>query len=398
MSDTIKTQVQYARLFLHSHTMKFAHLLLCSVFTFFVLYGPQPILPELAKSYALNSAQAGLLMTATMLPLAIAPLVYGVFLMRVAPLALLQGSFLLLALSCALFPLASSFSELLLLRTVQGAILPACLTAMTSYIGGVYKYNFLSKAITTYVFSTIAGGFLARISSAAINEYWSWQLYFYVLAAILLLLAISLHGKKARRRKAAKVANEHLFAHIGSLFSNQKWLLYCAVFCMFFCFTALLNYLPFILGNEFNFSSKEIGLAYSGYLIGAFASLLTPKLQQLSGGRVNLLVSCFTLYSATILALNSTWFWLFFIAFTLFCGAMFVIHANASAQINAVSKAPPSLTNGMYVSFYYCGGSAGSFLPGLIYNQFGKVAFLLSLLCVCITGLLLIVGYRKLSN
>ena len=378
--------------------MKFAHLLLCSVFTFFVLYGPQPILPELAKSYALSSAQAGLLMTATMLPLAIAPLLYGVFLMRIAPLKLLQLSFFLLAVSSALFPLASSFSELLILRAVQGAILPACLTAMTSYIGGAYKYNFLSKAITTYVFSTIAGGFLARISAAAVNEYWSWQLYFYTLAGILLLLAISLQGKKARQRKIPSANSEPLTQHLGNLFSGRKWQLYCAVFCMFFCFTALLNYLPFILTNEFNFSSKEIGLAYSGYLMGAFASLLTPKLQRMTGGRINLLVACFVLYSFTIITLLSTWFWLFFVAFTLFCGAMFVIHANASAQINSVSKAPPSLTNGMYVSFYYSGGSAGSFLPGLIYTHFGKAAFLISLLIMCIAGLGLVVGYKKLSN
>ena len=57
--------------------MKFIHLLLCSVFTFFVLYGPQPILPLLARDHSLSEAEAGLLMTVTMLPLAIAPLAYG---------------------------------------------------------------------------------------------------------------------------------------------------------------------------------------------------------------------------------------------------------------------------------------------------------------------------------
>ena len=111
--------------------MKFIHLLLCSVFTFFVLYGPQPILPLLAKSYQLTSAEAGLLMTATMLPLAIAPLLYGYLLLRINSLSLLRLALLLLAISCALFPLAQTFQQLLIIRFLHGLLLPAALTAMT---------------------------------------------------------------------------------------------------------------------------------------------------------------------------------------------------------------------------------------------------------------------------
>jgi YNFM family putative membrane transporter len=52
------------------------------------------------------------------------------------------------------------------------------------------------------------------------------------------------------------------------------------------------------------------------------------------------------------------------------------------------------LTNGLYVSFYYAGGSIGSFAPGMVYRDFGWNGFLLCLILVCIFGCLC-VGRRK---
>lgn len=379
--------------------MKFIHLLLCSVFTFFVLYGPQPILPLLAKSYHLTSAQAGLLMTVTMLPLAVAPLVYGYLLLRINSLSLLKIALFLLGISCALLPLSQTFQQLLIIRFLQGLLLPAALTAMTSYIGEHYRYSFLSKAVTSYILSTIAGGFLGRVVSASISEYTHWQVYFYLLAIVLVLLSISLTNKKVRDYVGQRNVPASLKENLHKVTKGSTLYLYCAVFGMFFCFTALLNYLPFILQNDYQFtSSKNIGLVYSGYLLGACFSLLSTRLQNLTQGKVNLLVISFVVYALSITSLFSTTFPLFFIGFTVFCGAMFIIHASASALLNQISYAPSSLTNGLYVSFYYCGGTLGSFLPGLIYQHAGKSAFLMTLLLMCVASGLLVAKFKRLQT
>lgn len=378
--------------------MKFIHLLLCSVFTFFVLYGPQPILPLLAKSYQLTSAEAGLLMTATMLPLAIAPLLYGYLLLRINSLSLLRLALLLLAISCALFPLAQTFQQLLIIRFLQGLLLPAALTAMTSYIGEHYRYSYLSKAVTSYILSTIAGGFLGRVISASISEYTYWQVYFYLLAMVLLFLSLSLAKAKVREFVVQRAVPASLKENLHKVTKGSTLYVYSAVFGMFFCFTALLNYLPFILQNDYHFtSSKDIGLVYSGYLLGACFSLLSTRLQHLANGKTNLLVITFAIYALSIGSLFSIQFVLFFIGFTVFCAAMFIIHASASALLNQVSRAPSSLTNGIYVSFYYCGGTLGSCLPGLIYQHYGKNAFLLTLLIVCIISGGLVTHFKRLQ-
>lgn len=47
---------------------------------FCVLYAPQPMLSELAERFMVSEAEAGLLVSVTLIPLAIAPLSYGIFL------------------------------------------------------------------------------------------------------------------------------------------------------------------------------------------------------------------------------------------------------------------------------------------------------------------------------
>jgi len=85
---------------------------------------------------------------------------------------------------------------------------------------------------------------------------------------------------------------------------------------------------------------------------------------------------------------------IFLLAFTGFCGAMFIIHSTAAPFVNKISIAPASVTNGAYVSFYYSGGALGSFIPGLVYQQWGHTAFMASLLLVCLCGLVLVIaGY-----
>jgi YNFM family putative membrane transporter len=85
--------------------------------------------------------------------------------------------------------------------------------------------------------------------------------------------------------------------------------------------------------------------------------------------------------------LATPWVGVLFAAMFLFCGAMFLVHTTASGLVNQMAGSHHrGLTNGLYVSFYYAGGSIGSFVPGIIYQQFGWSAFLLLLAVICIIG------------
>ena len=377
--------------------MRFAHLLICSVFIFFVLYAPQPLLSLFSSEFNVSPALAGSLMSVTMLPLAIAPLVYGLFLAKQNPLIILRIAMFILGVSCILFTVAPSFELLLLVRFIQGLTLPAALTAMTSFIGIRYSADALQKNMTLYIGSTIAGGYFGRVLAALFSDVWHWQSFYYVISIVLIGLAISI------KPTGFVVSNQSALTpltYIKQLKDAAVLKLYGAVFCMFFCFAALLNYLPFILQNTFLITNtRDIGLVYSGYLIGALASIATPWLAKKVPSAWHLLAAVFIVYNLSIVLLISQQLSVFLIAFTLFCAAMFVIHSSAAPLVNKISKAPASVTNGGYVSFYYSGGALGSLLPGIVYQHSGQTAFMLCLLSVCFIGLVLVtLGYREGKN
>ncbi|KTD98445.1 MFS transporter [Pseudoalteromonas sp. CR1] len=370
--------------------MRLIHLLACSVVIFFVLYAPQPLLGLFASEFGVSPATAGSLMTATMLPLAIAPLVYGLFLAKQNPLKILRIAMIVLGFSCLLFIWVPSFELLLLVRFLQGLTLPAALTAMTSFIGISFTADTLQKNMTLYIGSSIAGGYFGRVLAALFSDLWHWQSFYYLIAFMLVFLAMLI--KPHKFNNIGTHAQKSPLDYIKQLKEGPVLKVYGAVFCMFFCFAALLNYLPFILQSTFLITNtRDIGLVYSGYLIGALASIATPWLLKKAPSAWHVLGATFIFYSLSIVVLMSHQLSVFLTAFTLFCGAMFIIHSTAAPLVNKISEAPPSVTNGGYVSFYYSGGAIGSLLPGVVYQKYGQTPFMLTLLIMCLCGLLLVI-------
>jgi YNFM family putative membrane transporter len=79
----------------------------------------------------------------------------------------------------------------------------------------------------------------------------------------------------------------------------------------------------------------------------------------------------------------------------LFCGAMFLVHATASGVLNRYAAGRKGIVNGLYVAFYYGGGTVGSFLPGFIYRSFGWTAFIFALLVVALFALYIVLGSTR---
>ncbi|CAH9049660.1 Inner membrane transport protein YnfM [Pseudoalteromonas holothuriae] len=367
--------------------MPLLQLLVSSVFIFFVLYAPQPLLTIFSHNYNVSAATSGALMSITMLPLAVAPIFYGLLFARKNPLTLLKVAMLILSVTSLLFALAPTFELLLVLRFIQGLTLPAALTAMTGFIGQQYSAAQLQQNMTRYIGSSILGGYLGRVLAANFASWFTWQSFYFVLALALLILALLIKPKKCqppvRQAESPK-------AYLKPLREPLIVRLFLGVFCMFFCFAALMNYLPFILQDVFGITdSKTIGWVYTGYLIGAIISMTTPYLTRYFNNSWLWLSTLFLVYCTALVVMQLPVLSVFLIAFTLFCACMFMIHSSASPLANKLSDAPPTVTNGAYVSFYYSGGALGSFLPGLILQRFGYHAFLLGLLLVCITGLIL---------
>ncbi|MFT5400403.1 MAG: YNFM family putative membrane transporter, partial [Gammaproteobacteria bacterium] len=138
--------------------------LIATIVSFSTLYTPQPILPLLVDAFAISPGEAGLLITATLLPLAIAPILYGYFLQAIPARLMLIVAFSLLIVDQLLFYFAVEYWHLLLLRLLQGFLLPAIFTALMTFCSTTVPPALVRRAMGFYIGSTIIGGFIGRLA------------------------------------------------------------------------------------------------------------------------------------------------------------------------------------------------------------------------------------------
>ena len=141
---------------------------------------------------------------------------------------------------------------------------------------------------------------------------------------------------------------------------------------MFFAFQAILATLPFAFKYEGESKSDfEIGLLYTGYIMGIIVSFFASRIAELFNGRINAIIVGFLIFSFSIISMRSLEFVIIFLFMFLFCIGSFTIHSLSSALLNSLSNRQKGITNGLYLAFYYSGGVIGSYLPSFYYTMFG---------------------------
>ncbi|UZE97390.1 MFS transporter [Alkalimarinus alittae] len=362
-------------------------LLVASILAYFVLYAPQPLFPLLSISLGLSETQTGLLTTATMLPLFIAPLTFGRLLSKYSPERLLRISLLLLALTTTGFVLANDFTLLLVIRFCQGLLLPVLLTSVMTLTSRCAGPTSIKQAMSAYVTATILGGLFGRLISGFFADYSDWRYFFYLLSVLLVVMACAPFGRENTSAVQDDQINWHDIKVL--LFDRGLGYVFLAVSCLFFIFSAMMNFLPFRVSDlNSEASGIFISLMYSGYLLGVVTSLLSSKLSILGGGDHRTLMIGFIIYTLAIAMTVFNDINILFISLFVFCGAMFLVHSIAAAWVNTVAGEKRRLVNALYLTFYYLGGVLGSVLPGLVYEWFGWNYFVVVLILAAAIGLM----------
>ncbi|PLY06948.1 MAG: MFS transporter [Desulfuromonas sp.] len=364
-----------------------------TILTISALYAPQPLLPVIVDSFDVSSTRAAALTTVSFVPLALAPLFYGPFLERFHPLRLLRWGVLLLALSEGLFFLAPEFSQLLLLRLCQGLLIPALLIAAMTYLSTTSIAGQVPRVMATYIAATIVGGLLGRVCSGFLASLWGWRSSFLVLGFSLLaayLLLLPLEADAPKKETETERSWQLLPQVLGRRLFRRVYLM---VFCFFFAFAAIMNFIPFRL-YEISGAADEwrVGLIYCGYLMGVVSALSAVRVKERLGSERRVVMLGLSAYLAVLLVMWLPQVPVLFVAMFLFCGAMFLVHATATGWLNRLSDQHKGTVNGLYVASYYGGGMAGSFVPGFVYQAWGWGAFILLLAGVVSAALFLSLG------
>jgi len=344
--------------------------LIATVVSFSTLYIPQPMLPLLAENFGVTASEAGLLMTVAMLPLAIAPSVYGYFLQAIPAKLMLTVALALLALNQVCFYFADEFWHLIVLRLLQGLLLPAIFTALMTYCASMVPAQLVRRAMGFYIGATILGGFSGRLVGGVFASSFDWRSAFVVMGLMQLIPLLLL----TRVESDADINFARLDPKsISRVFLNRNFrFMFLSLASVFFVFSGILNIVPFHLQNiDASATPFIISLLYLGYLVGAPVSFFSESISKLlsderKGLWLGLVIHGFGLVMLLFVAFKGLVLMMFFLA-----AGFFLIHALLSGLTNHLAQEHKGVVNGIYVSIYYFSGALGSWLPGYLFEGLG---------------------------
>jgi YNFM family putative membrane transporter len=241
------------------------------------------------------------------------------------------------------------------------------------------------------------GGFLGRFLSGISSEYFGWRPFFFLVGVGLVLsfFALLSIGKDAKMGFARITKNEV----VNVLRIKHNFFVYAAIFCVFFVFQGLLNFLPFELKNmSENMGEGKVGFMYAGYVVGLITALNVTRIIGFFKSESKAMLSGMFIYMAGLQLFNIGSFAVMFASMFVFCLGMFMVHSIAAGFINKLARERKSITNGLYLSFYYAGGALGSFLPGIFYQHLGWHVFLFFLGFILLCGIGFLILLKRSEN
>lgn len=353
-----------------SKNLRLCVIMLSAIVTISSLYITQPIQPLLVSEFQISKTQVSLFTSVVLLALAFAPIFYGYLLEKFQTRLILSTSLSLTGIFQCLLCLSINYEMFLTLRILEALVIPAALTATLTTLMRL-DFNNTQKYISIYVASTVFGGVLSRVGGGLLTTLFSWQFTFITLGITTLIIAILTFRFPNDNEKiqSAKITPKIILTLLGD---RRYVLLYGCAFLVCFCFQGALNFMPFeITQNNPSVTPAQIGFLYVGYIIGIITALLASRITKFIGGEIRTIVLGFIIFSiALLIMLLKDFWWLFFAVFVI-CIGMFITHSVLSSFVNSISTQKKGITNGLYLAFYYTGGTFGTTLPSYLYHHYG---------------------------
>lgn len=339
---------------------------------FLTLYAPQPLLPTLAAEFRTSVSGISLLLTASTLGVALAAAFTGILADHVGRKRVIVPAALLLAVPSLLLARAGTLHELIFWRFWQGVVTPGIAVVVPAYINEEWEEG-IGSAMGAYVSGTVIGGFSGRIIGGFVAARFSWRVAFAVLGVIGLAGGLSVWAwLPAGRRFAGAASTTSTIRAMGRHLKNPRLIATYAVgFCVLFSMLATFTYVNFYLAAPpFGLNPAELGLLFVVYLAGAVASPVAGRWIDRVGHRVTLISAYAGAVGGILLTLVPS-IPAILIGLALCSSATFVAQAASNSYIGTVASAARAAAVGLYVLFYYVGGSAGAAIPGYFWTRGG---------------------------
>jgi len=372
---------------------------LIGMFAFLQVYSIQAILPVLVTDFSATEVQAGMVVGATILAIAIMSPFLGMLSDAVGRKSFVVGALLFLTLPTALIAQSTTIEWIGLWRFIQGLSVPGITVVIIAYIGEEFEGQSVTGLMSFYVSGCVLGGFMGRFLLGHLHEFFGWRQAYYVLAALTLISALWVAKTLPSSRHFEANPNFHsaiktLGSHLVNRYVVTACLLgACVLFSLVGCFTFINLYLaetPYSLGTG------ALANIFAVYLIGVVITPLSTILLRRFGSARTIIVAVIISMLGVLLTL-ATPLWLIVIGLGVMSSGVFVTQSATISYIAVNVKQGRSLASGLYYMFYYAGGTLGAWLCGLAY-AYGEWQFTVWILLLVQVLALLIASFGMIKT
>jgi MFS family permease len=355
------------------HPPRTAPVVLAGFCAFLNLFVTQPILPLLAALFHATKAAVSLTVTAATFGVALAAPFAGLIADRVGRKRVIVWSSAILGLTTLGCATASTLHWLVFWRFLQGLATPGVFAVTVAYVNDEWPAKRAASAVGAYVSGTVLGGFSGRVLAGFLSEYLSWRWAFIAAGLIsLVITAILWRGLPAEKKFALAPHRSRFFLDALSHLRNPRlFATYICGFCVLFTMVAVFTYVTFHLAAPpFLLSSGWLGSIFCVYLVGAAVTPWAGRGIDRFGHRNAVLAASAAGALGALVSLSPS-VWLIIVGLTLCSCGVFVAQSAAVSYIGTVAYHNRALAVGLYVSFYYAGGSFGSSAPAWLWDRYG---------------------------
>jgi MFS transporter, YNFM family, putative membrane transport protein len=333
---------------------------------FLHLYATQSLLPLLTQVFHVSKVEASLTVSATTIGVALAAPITGLLADRLGRKHIIVVAALGLAAPTFLAATATNIYALAGWRFIQGLFMPAIFAVTVAYISEEWESHHLGAGMAAYITGNILGGVLGRFLSGLIAAHWGWQWSFLVLgcinfisgAAIWIWLPRSCNFKP-EQQTAILIANM-----VRHLRNPKLWAAYIVGFNVLFSNVSTFTYVNFYLAAPpFRLGTADLGAVFFVYLLGAVVTPVVGPWMGRLGYRTTLVIAILTASTGVTMTLQPI-LWVIILGLAMSAAGIFVCQSAANSYLGIVSGAAKATAAGLYVAFFYLGGSLGAIAPG----------------------------------
>jgi YNFM family putative membrane transporter len=367
-------------------------LLLAGFATFASLYDVQPLLPALAREFAVTPATASLALSASTLALAGALFVAGSLseaLGRKLPIVVSLAVSSAITFLCALVP---NFGSLLALRLLEGAAISGVPAIAMAYISEEVAPEALGFSMGLYVAGTALGGMSGRFIVGFVADAHGWRAGLLAIGAlgVVCAVAVALLLPSSRnftpQPQSLRLAAGAYFAHVTD--AGLPWL-YATSFLIMGAFVTIYNYIGFRLAAPpFGLGQSAIGAIFAVYLVGSAASAIMGRLADRYGRRNMLWLSELIFLAGALITLAGDLVTIV-AGITVLTFGFFGAHSVASSWVGRRAIRDRSHATALYLCAYYLGSSVLGSLGGVVYGTAGWSGTVVAVVAVLIVALLI---------